>query len=103
MNRILIIDDDIELCALVSRFLAGEGFQVDQANQAAVGVRRALAEPFDIILLDVMMPDLNGFDVLHRIRAQSRTPVLMLTARGDTHDRGLGLEMGADDYLPKPF
>lgn len=103
MDRVLMIDDDVELCRLVIRFLAEEGFRVERTHQAADGVRRSLAESYDLILLDVMMPDMSGFDVLRRIRAHSRTPILMLTARGDTQDRVLGLEMGADDYLPKPF
>lgn len=103
MDRVLMIDDDLELCRLVIRFLAEEGFLAERTNQAVDGVRRALAEAYDIILLDVMMPEMSGFDVLRRIRVRSQTPVLMLTARGDTQDRILGLEMGADDYLPKPF
>lgn len=102
-NRILIIDDDAELCALVARFLGGEGFAVDRAADGSEGIGRALSGSYALIMLDVMMPDLSGFDVLRRIRASSRTPVLMLTARGDTHDRVLGLELGADDYLPKPY
>jgi two-component system response regulator CpxR len=103
VNRILIIDDDAELCALVARFLGGEGFAVDRAADGSEGVGRALSGSYALIMLDVMMPDLSGFDVLRRIRACSRTPVLMLTARGDTQDRVLGLELGADDYLPKPY
>ena len=103
MNRILIVDDDEELCALVARFLDREGFAVDRATDARDGVARALSGTYALVMLDVMMPDLSGFDVLRRIRASSRTPVLMLTARGDTHDRVLGLELGADDYLPKPY
>jgi DNA-binding response OmpR family regulator len=103
MEAILLIDDDTELCALVQRFLAGEGFEVECAHSGAQGVQRALGGRYAIILLDVMMPDLSGFEVLRRLRTASRTPVLMLTARGDTLDRVLGLEMGADDYLPKPF
>ena len=103
MNRILIIDDDAELCALVSRFLCSEGFAVDRAADGRQGIERALSGSYALIMLDVMMPDLSGFDVLRRIRMCSRTPVLMLTARGDTHDRVLGLELGADDYLPKPY
>jgi two-component system response regulator CpxR len=103
VNRILIIDDDAELCALVARFLGGEGFAVDRAADATDGIGRALSESYALVMLDVMMPDLSGFDVLRRIRAGSRTPVLMLTARGDTHDRVRGLELGADDYLPKPY
>jgi DNA-binding response OmpR family regulator len=103
VNRILIIDDDTELCALVGRYLSTEGFAVDRAADAHQGIGLALSGSYALIMLDVMMPDLNGFDVLRRIREQSRTPVLMLTARGDTHDRVLGLELGADDYLPKPY
>jgi two-component system response regulator CpxR len=103
MSRILIIDDDAELCALIARFLNSEGFEVDRAANARQGIDHALSGAYALIMVDVMMPDLNGFDVLRQIRAQSRTPILMLTARGDTHDRVLGLEMGADDYLPKPY
>jgi two-component system response regulator CpxR len=103
VNRILVIDDDAELCALVARFLGSEGFAVDRAADGREGIGRALSESYALIMLDVMMPDLSGFDVLRRIRACSRTPVLMLTARGDTHDRVLGLELGADDYLAKPY
>ena len=103
MNRILIIDDDTELCTLVTRFLSGEGFAVDRAADGGQGIVLALSGSYALIMLDVMMPDSSGFDVLRRIRACSRTPVLMLTARGDTQDRVLGLELGADDYLPKPY
>src|SRR5207237_1727597 len=103
MERLLVIDDDAELCQLVTRFLEREGFEIGWAPNGAAGIERALAEHYSLILLDVMMPGTDGFDVLRRIRQQSRTPVLMLTARGDTHDRIRGLEMGADDYLPKPF
>jgi two-component system response regulator CpxR len=103
MERVLVIDDDAELCQLVTRFLAREGFEIQVAPNGTLGVERALTEVYALIMLDVMMPDTDGFGVLHRIRQQSRTPVLMLTARGDTYDRIRGLEMGADDYLPKPF
>jgi DNA-binding response OmpR family regulator len=103
MERVLVVDDDAELCQLVKRFLTREGFDITWASGGAAGIERALAEDYSLIMLDVMMPGLDGFDVLHRIRRHSRTPVLMLTARGDTHDRIRGLEMGADDYLPKPF
>jgi two-component system response regulator CpxR len=103
VNRILIIDDDAELCALVARFLGNEGFAVDRAADGSDGIGRALSGSYELVMLDVMMPDLSGFDVLRRIRASSRTPVLMLTARGDTQDRVRGLELGADDYLPKPY
>jgi two-component system response regulator CpxR len=103
MDRLLLIDDDAELSRLVARFLAGEGFETVWASCGEAGIEAALAQPYSLILLDVMMPDTGGFEVLRRIRQQSRVPVLMLTARGDTHDRVRGLEMGADDYLPKPF
>ena len=103
MDRVLIIDDDSELCQLVSRFLTREGFDVTSAMRGTAGIEYAMAGDYSLIMLDVMMPDMDGFEVLRRIRRTSRIPVLMLTARGDTHDRILGLEMGADDYLPKPF
>jgi DNA-binding response OmpR family regulator len=103
VNRILIIDDDTELCALVTRFLSREGFAVDRAANGSQGIAMASCGPYALIMLDVMMPDRSGFDVLGRIRASSRTPILMLTARGDTRDRVLGLELGADDYLAKPY
>jgi|SoiMethySBSTD1v2_1073268.scaffolds.fasta_scaffold416596_2 two-component system response regulator CpxR len=103
MERVLVVDDDDELCQLVTRYLAHEGFETNWAPSGALGIERALSEDYSLIMLDVMMPGTDGFDVLRRIRQQSRTPVLMLTARGDTRDRIRGLEMGADDYLPKPF
>ncbi|MBZ5579337.1 MAG: response regulator transcription factor [Acidobacteriia bacterium] len=103
MERVLVVDDDAELCQLVTRYLAREGFEITWAASGAMGVERALAEDYALIMLDVMMPGSDGFDALQRIRQVSRTPILMLTARGDTHDRVRGLEMGADDYLPKPF
>jgi DNA-binding response OmpR family regulator len=103
MERLLVVDDDRELCQLVTRYLEREGFAILWASSGAAGVERALSETFSLILLDVMMPDMDGFEALRRIRQTCRTPVLMLTARGDTHDRVRGLEMGADDYLPKPF
>jgi two-component system response regulator CpxR len=103
VERVLIVDDDAELYQLVTRFLSREGFATSWAPNGAAGVERALAENYSLIMLDVMMPDTDDFDVLRRIRQHSRTPVLMLTARGDTRDRIRGLEMGADDYLPKPF
>jgi len=103
MERVLVVDDDAELCQLVTRFLTREGFDIRWTPNGAAGVELALAEDYSLIMLDVMLPDTDGFDVLRRIRRHSSTPVLMLTARGDTHDRIRGLEMGADDYLPKPF
>jgi DNA-binding response OmpR family regulator len=103
MDRLLVVDDDAELCLLVTRFLTREGFDITWASGGVAGIERALSEPYSLIMLDVMMPDKDGFEVLSRIRQELRTPVLMLTARGDTYDRIRGLEMGADDYLPKPF
>lgn len=103
MNRILMIDDDVELCELLIDYLTQEDFGVEAVNEPLIGVDRALSGEHDLIVLDVMMPGLNGFEVLRRIRASSRIPVLMLTARGDDVDRIVGLEIGADDYLPKPF
>jgi two-component system, OmpR family, response regulator CpxR len=103
MEHVLVVDDDRELCQLVTRYLEREGFRTTWACDGSSGIQQALAGDYSLIMLDVMMPDTDGFDVLRRIRDRSRTPVLMLTARGDTHDRIRGLEMGADDYLPKPF
>lgn len=103
MDRILIIDDDTELCELVGEFLTLEGFTIAAVHDGEQGVQRALSEDYGLIVLDVMLPRLNGFEVLRRIRAAKRTPILMLTARGEDVDRIVGLELGADDYLPKPF
>jgi len=102
-ESILVIDDDVEFCKLVTRFLTHEGFSIQSVNAGTLGAEAALSGNHALVVLDVMMPGVNGFDVLRRIRAQSRIPVLMLTAKGDALDRVLGLEMGADDYLPKPF
>lgn len=104
MERVLIVDDDNELTELVGELLEGEGFNVEIANRSEHGLERALAGEHALVVLDVMMPGMNGFEVLRRLRAEgSRVPVLMLTARGDDVDRIVGLEIGADDYLPKPF
>src|ERR1041385_1913114 len=102
-ESILVIDDDVEFCKLVTRFLTQEGFAIESVNAGNPGAEQALSGNHALVVLDVMMPGVNGFEVLRRIRAQSRIPVLMLTAKGDALDRVLGLEMGADDYLPKPF
>src|SRR6516225_5880504 len=102
-GRILVIDDDAELCKLVARYLSAEGFRVQTVRTGTQGVERARSGEHELIVLDVMLPGMDGFEVLRRIRAESRIPVLMLTARGDDLDRILGLEIGADDYLPKPF
>jgi two-component system response regulator CpxR len=101
--RLLVVDDDVELCELVSRFLGSEGFRVDAVHSGAAGVEGALGGGYALVLLDVMLGRTNGFNVLRQIRATSAIPVVMLTAKGDTLARVLGLEIGADDYLPKPF
>jgi DNA-binding response OmpR family regulator len=104
MERLLIVDDDRELCELVAELLEGEGFEVEVANRGEQGLARALSGEHSLVVLDVMMPGMNGFEVLRRLRAEgSSVHVLMLTARGDDVDRIVGLEIGADDYLPKPF
>ena len=103
VDRILVIDDDVELSSLVAEYLEPEGFQIEAVSDGVRGLERALSNEHLLIVLDVMLPGLNGFDVLRRIRAVSRIPVLLLTARGEDVDRIVGLEIGADDYLPKPF
>src|SRR6516225_7223167 len=103
VDRILVIDDDVELCSLVSEYLRPEGFQVECVHDGKAGLTRALAGDHLLAVLDVMLPGINGFDVLRKIRDSSRLPVLLLTARGEDVDRIVGLEIGADDYLPKPF
>ena len=103
MERILIVDDDEELCSLVTRYLKSEGFAAESVHDGLQGAERALSEPYVLVVLDVMLPGANGFDVLRQIRRKSAVPILMLTARGDDVDRIVGLEIGADDYLPKPF
>ena len=101
--KILLVDDDAELCALLVELLTREGLAVECAHEGTRGLDRALYGGFDLVILDVMLPGLDGFEILHRLRAKSRVPVLMLTARGEDADRISGLEMGADDYLGKPF
>ena len=103
MNKVLIIDDDEELCDLVSEYLVVEGFETACIHDGESGLQRALSGEFDLAILDVMLPKMNGFEVLRSLRATSKLPVLMLTARGDDMERIVGLETGADDYLPKPF
>ena len=100
---ILIIDDDVELCELVGEYLEGEGFTIDVVHDGVRGVERFLEVDPELVILDVMLPGLGGFAVLSRLREHSKVPVIMLTARGEEVDRIVGLEMGADDYLPKPF
>ena len=104
MANVLIVDDDRELCELVAELLGEEGFAVEFANRSDAGLERALSGDHALVVLDVMMPGMNGFEVLRRLRAEgSDVHVMMLTARGDDVDRIVGLEIGADDYLPKPF
>jgi DNA-binding response OmpR family regulator len=103
VDRILIIDDDEELCELVSEYLSVEGFEVASVNDGESGLEQALSADHDLVILDVMLPKMNGFDLLRNLRQTSKLPVLMLTARGDDMERIVGLEIGADDYLPKPF
>jgi DNA-binding response OmpR family regulator len=102
-DRILIIDDDARLGAMVREYLGESGFRAAVHETGAEGLAALKAEPFDALVLDVMLPDLDGFEILRRVRADSDVPILMLTARGDAADRVVGLELGADDYLPKPF
>jgi two-component system response regulator CpxR len=103
MDKILIIDDDEELCELVSEYLGAEGFAVESVNDGEAGLKRARSGDYDLAILDVMMPKMDGFEVLRGLREDSTIPVIMLTARGDDTERIVGLEAGADDYLPKPF
>lgn len=103
MSKVLIIDDDEELCDLVSEYLTVEGFDTTAVHDGETGLERALSGEYDLAILDVMLPKVNGFDVLRNLRQRSGLPVLMLTARGDDMERIVGLEIGADDYLPKPF
>jgi DNA-binding response OmpR family regulator len=100
---LLVIDDDEELCAMLAEYLGPEGFATSTAGTGPAGLERLASAPVDLVILDVMLPQLSGFEVLRRIRAFSRVPVIMLTARGEEVDRVVGLEMGADDYLAKPF
>jgi two-component system, OmpR family, response regulator CpxR len=103
VRRVLIVDDDAELGELLAEFLANEDFALEFAEDGGSGLRKALSGGYALVILDVMLPGLNGFEVLRQLRTQSQVPVLMLTARGDDVDRIVGLEIGADDYLPKPF
>jgi two-component system, OmpR family, response regulator CpxR len=103
MQRALVVGDDVELCELLAQYLKPEGYDLEAVASGEQGVGRALSGEHALVVLDVMLPGMQGFEVLRQIRAQSHIPVLMLTARGDDLDRILGLEMGADDYLPKPF
>jgi two-component system response regulator CpxR len=101
--NVLIIDDDTELCELLVEYLGREGFAAEAVHDGETGAVRALASEWALVILDVMLPRRSGLDVLRHVRATSPVPVIMLTARGDEVDRVVGLELGADDYLPKPF
>jgi DNA-binding response OmpR family regulator len=101
--HILLVDDDAELCGLLSEFLLHEGFTVECAHEGHIGLEMALQPGVDLVVLDVMLPGIDGFEILKRLRQQSKVPVMMLTARGEDVDRIVGLELGADDYLAKPF
>jgi two-component system response regulator CpxR len=103
MESILVIDDDTELCELLGEYLQREGYVVTAVHDGAEGLTKAIAGGYALVVLDVMLPGLGGFEALRRLRAVSALPVLMLTARGDDVDRIVGLEIGADDYLAKPF
>src|SRR4030088_2545353 len=103
VERILVIDDDVELCELVTEYLQPEGFRVLTAHDGIAGAERALSGEFALVVLDLMLPGIDGNEVLRRIRSQSKLPVIILTARGEDSDRIMGLEGGADDYVPKPF
>ncbi len=101
--RILVIEDDARLAEMVSEYLGGAGFRVVVAAAGRAGLERLTREPYDALVLDLMLPDMDGLEVCRQLRAKSDIPVLMLTARGEAMDRVVGLEIGADDYLPKPF
>jgi two-component system, OmpR family, response regulator CpxR len=101
--RLLIVDDDVELCSLLSEFLRREGYTVETINEGNAGFAQASQGAYDLIVLDVMLPGMDGFELLRRLRQHNGVPVLMLTARGQDVDRIVGLELGADDYLSKPF
>jgi two-component system response regulator CpxR len=101
--HLLLIDDDAELCALLGEFLKREGFTVDCEHEGNRGLERAGQPGVDLVVLDVMLPGIDGFEILRRLRTHSKVPVIMLTARGEDVDRIVGLEIGADDYLAKPF
>lgn len=102
-TRILVVDDDVKLCRLIRDYLEPMGYEVSAAHNGPAGLQLAITESFAALILDVMLPGIDGFELLRRIRAESNTPVLMLTGRGEEADRIVGLELGADDYLPKTF
>jgi len=103
MPRILVIDDDVDLCGLIQEYLEPEGFEVEAVHSGQRGLERARSSEHTLVVLDVMLPGISGFELLRALRSSSEVPVLLLTARGGDVDRVVGLELGADDYLPKPF
>src|ERR1700733_3444136 len=103
MDHVLIVDDDVELCGLVQEYLTAEGFSLKAVHDGEKGLQQPLTNEYTLVVLDVMLPGINGFEVLRRIRSVSKVPVLLLTARGEDVDHLVGLEIGADDYFPKPF
>jgi len=102
MSRVLLVDDDALLTELLTEYLTAEGLNVHSVPDGEAGVHEILTGQYDVVVLDSMMPKMNGLDVLKNVRSQSTVPVIMLTAKGDDIDRIIGLEMGADDYVPKP-
>jgi DNA-binding response OmpR family regulator len=102
MNKVLLVDDDVDLTTMLSQYLRREGFDVHAVHDGEAGAVEAVNNAYSIVILDIMMPRLSGVEALRRIRTTSQVPVLMLTARGDNIDRIVGLDMGADDYVPKP-
>jgi len=103
LTHILVIDDDRKLCGLIRDYLEPLGYAVDMAHTGPEGAEKAIERPWQAVILDLMLPGCDGYEVLRRVRAKSAVPILMLTARGDEADRIVGLEIGADDYLPKTF
>lgn len=103
MHKILLIDDDVRLAALLEEYFAGHDLLLESAQRPSTGMAKLDGNEYDLVILDVMLPEMDGFDVCREIRRHSNIPILMLTARGEVMDRVVGLELGADDYLPKPF
>jgi DNA-binding response OmpR family regulator len=102
MTKVLLVDDDLELTAMLAQYLGSEGFHVHAVHDGEQGAAEAVSGEYAIVVLDIMMPRMSGIEALRRIRTQSQVPILMLTARGDNIDRIVGLDLGADDYVPKP-
>jgi len=103
LTRILVVDDDVTISEVVARYLSREGYAVETVHDGRTALDRALADPPDLVVLDLMLPGMDGLEVCRRLRALAPVPVIMLTARGDESDRVIGLELGADDYVAKPF